>query len=56
MNIINLPQNFTLRSNRSCKSTKKGGKGRRERRGGGDMGGYKRDGEGKGVERRHRGD
>lgn len=25
MNIINLPQNFTLRSNRSCKSTKKGG-------------------------------
>lgn len=35
---------------------KRGGKGRRERRAGGEIEGYKRDGEGKGVERRHRGD
>ena len=57
LNTINLLQNFTPRSNRSHMRTKERENGSREEGGeGGEMGGYERDGEGKGVGRRQRGE
>lgn len=51
MNTINLPQNFTPRSNRSHRRTKERENGSRDEGGGGEMGEYKRNGEGRGVGR-----